>query len=148
MTFLAAVVVAFVAMEAVTYATHRWVMHGVGIVLHRSHHRVRSEGWEANDWFPVVFAALGLTAAALGTNVGSLSLLFPVSIGAASYGVAYGLVHDVYIHRRVRLFRSEHALLERLKAAHELHHRFGGEPYGMLFPVTRGSVPSHVPVEP
>ena len=30
-----------VAMEAVAYAAHRWVMHGPGWFLHKSHHRPR-----------------------------------------------------------------------------------------------------------
>ena len=29
---------AFVAMEGVSYAGHRWVMHGPGMGWHRSHH--------------------------------------------------------------------------------------------------------------
>ena len=28
----------FVAMEGASYVTHRWVMHGPGMVWHRSHH--------------------------------------------------------------------------------------------------------------
>ncbi|MFT7503640.1 MAG: beta-carotene 3-hydroxylase, partial [Gammaproteobacteria bacterium] len=52
------VVVAFIAMEPVTAATHRWVMHGIGEFLHRSHHRPRGSTFEANDWYPVMFAAV------------------------------------------------------------------------------------------
>ena len=51
-------VVAFAAMEPVTAATHRVVMHGVGIRLHRSHHRRRTSRLEANDLYPVLFAAV------------------------------------------------------------------------------------------
>jgi hypothetical protein len=43
------------------------------------------------------------------------------------------------------------AVLERLAAAHRLHHQFNSEPYGMLLPITgqraSGSTPSHVPAE-
>ena len=52
-----------------------------------------------------------------------------------AYGVAYGLVHDVYIHGRLPLFRRRHAALERWAAAHRVHHLFSGEPYGMLLPL-------------
>jgi beta-carotene 3-hydroxylase len=163
----------FVAMEPVSYATHRWVMHGAGMGLHRSHHcSAGGGGVEGNDWFPVLFSTMGMLCFATGASVGSLSLLVPVSLGAAAYGCAYVLVHDVYIHRRLRWFTAELALGERLKAAHRVHHLFGGEPYGMLVPivpsalraraaavaydplpparslaVARGSTPSHVPVE-
>jgi beta-carotene 3-hydroxylase len=164
-TFLVAALT-FVLMEPATYAMHRWVMHGPGRGLHLSHHRRGSEGFELNDWYPVVFAALGMLAFAAGASIGSLELLMPVSLGSAAYGAAYVFVHDLYIHRRLSWVRGEWAPLERLKAAHRVHHLFNGEPYGMLLPVVpadlrrraaassvdpfppaRGSRPPHVPVE-
>jgi hypothetical protein len=55
------VLLAFLVMEPLTYAAHRWVMHGqTGIAWHESHHEATSGGWERNDWYPVVFAAAGL----------------------------------------------------------------------------------------
>lgn len=126
--------VAFVLMEPATYAAHRWVMHGVGWVLHRSHHRRRQGRWEANDWFPVAFASVTVGAMALGTGVRSAHLLVPVGVGVTVYGAAYAFVHDVYIHARFGRLPVL-APLERLRDAHALHHRFGGEPYGMLCPV-------------
>ena len=157
----------FVLMEPATYAMHRWVMHGRGRALHLSHHRRGSEGFELNDWYPVLFAALGMLTFAAGASTGQLHLLVPVSLGSAAYGAAYLVVHDLYIHRRVPALSFEWAPLDRLKAAHRVHHLFNGEPYGMLFPVVpaelrrraaaspddpfppsrRGSRPPQVPVE-
>lgn len=131
---LVAAVVAFVLMEPLTYAAHRWVMHGLGWVLHRSHHRLRRGGLEANDAFPVMFASLTVAAMAAATEVRSLRVLLAVGVGVTAYGAAYAFVHDVYIHRRLGSL-PVWGPLERLKAAHELHHRYGGEPYGMLCPV-------------
>lgn len=136
---LVAGLAAFVVMEPVSYASHRWVMHGVGWVLHRSHHRRRSvrtwrDRFEANDWFPVVFAAVTVVGMAAGTRVGSVALLVPIGAGVTAYGAAYAFVHDLYIHGRLGRMRVL-APLERLREAHALHHRFGGEPYGMLCPV-------------
>jgi beta-carotene 3-hydroxylase len=139
------VVVTFVVMEPVTYLTHRFVMHGLGTRLHRSHHRrwpERRPGepfLEANDAFPVVFAGLTMVALAIGFNVDGLSVLLPICVGATSYGAAYAFVHDVYIHGRVAV-RRRSAVLDRLADAHALHHRFGGEPYGMLLPMVPASV--------
>ncbi|HEX4902383.1 MAG TPA: sterol desaturase family protein [Acidimicrobiales bacterium] len=136
---------AFTAMEPVTYAAHRWVMHGPGARFHRSHHRrwpARREGdpWvEGNDVFPVLFAGITVCALALGFHVGELSALVPVSVGVTAYGAAYALVHDVYVHRRLAV-RWSSRTLDRLADAHELHHRFGGEPYGMLVPVVPHAV--------
>lgn len=135
-----AAVVAFVLMEPLTYGAHRWVMHGVGWVLHRSHHRIRRPAGslgarvEANDWFPVMFAALTIAAMALATARPTFQLLMPIGIGVTAYGVVYAAVHDLYIHGR--FFRLPVVRpLEFLRDAHALHHRFGGEPYGMLCPI-------------
>lgn len=145
MTALAVVVASFALMEPVTYLAHRHVMHGLGRRLHRSHHRRwpgRAEGepfFEANDAFPAVFAGVVVVAMAVGFNVDGLTVLLPITIGVTLYGAAYALVHDGYIHRRIPV-RGTSAVLDRLAAAHELHHRFGGEPYGMLVPIVPASV--------
>jgi beta-carotene 3-hydroxylase len=132
---LLVVVATFVIMEPVTYAVHRWVMHGPGRRLHLTHHRRDREGFELNDWFPVLFSMLGMLAFAAGASIGPLAVLVPVSLGSAAYGAAYVFVHDVYIHRRLPWFTATWAPLERLKAAHRVHHLWNGEPYGMLVPL-------------
>ena len=140
-------VAAFLLMEPLTYLVHRYVMHGLGRRFHRSHHRrwprrAEGEGFlEGNDVFPAVFAALTMVALAVGFNVGGQSVLVPVCAGATLYGAAYAFVHDVYIHQRLPV-RWQHRHLDRLADAHALHHRFGGEPYGMLWPVVPVAVRS------
>ena len=52
-------VVAFAVMEGVSYAAHRWVMHGAGMGWHRSHHVPSDGGWERNDLFPACFSVVG-----------------------------------------------------------------------------------------
>ena len=134
-------VLAFVAMEPVTALTHRFVMHGVGIPLHRSHHRRTHQGWERNDAFPVMFAAVACVGLWIGFHAPTWSELVPIGVGVTAYGAAYAIVHDVYIHGRLRWFGDHDvAGLDRLANAHELHHRFGGAPYGMLVPI----VPRHL----
>jgi len=137
MRSLSVALVAFVAMEPLTAATHRFVMHGIGERLHRSHHhRRRHGGWEANDAYPVMFAAVVCVALWVGFNEPGWSGLVPVGVGVTMYGAAYAFVHDVYIHRRLRWFGEHHVpALDRLADAHALHHRFGGAPYGMLVPI-------------
>jgi beta-carotene 3-hydroxylase len=165
-------VAAFIVMEPVTYAAHRWVMHGIGVRLHRSHHRSFAlRRLEANDWFPVFFAAAVMISLAVGFNVPGWGALVPIGVGVTLYGVVYALVHDGYIHRRIPGMSARSiAALDRLADAHRLHHRFNSEPYGMLVPIipaalrqraeaadlrrlvdrqplTSGSMPSQVPVE-
>jgi beta-carotene 3-hydroxylase len=126
----------FAAMEPITAATHRWVMHGVLRVLHRSHHRPAARRFEANDAFPVMFASIVCIGLWLGFNVDGLAGLVPLGAGITAYGAAYSLVHDVYIHGRVRLLGTRRfAVLDRLAEAHRVHHLYGRAPYGMLCPV-------------
>jgi beta-carotene 3-hydroxylase len=137
---------AFVVMEPVTYLTHRFVMHGFGARLHRSHHRPTPSRWEANDAYPVMFAALAMAATAAAYQGWTSRLVLGVVVGVTAYGVVYALVHDVYIHRRLPLFRRPVAVLDRLAEAHHVHHRYGGEPYGMLLPIVpRKLRPDQVP---
>jgi beta-carotene 3-hydroxylase len=125
---------AFVLMEPVTCGLHRWVMHGPGWVLHRSHHEPSGRGGlEANDAFPVLFA--GATVAAMAAGGG---MAVAAGLGVTAYGAAYALVHDVVIHRRARAGGEPSGRLARLAAAHALHHDGGGAPYGMLWPVLPG----------
>lgn len=146
-------------MEPVTALVHRFVMHGFGRSLHASHHRNhrlpdRSSSWEANDLYPAMFAALVMFAMAIGFNVNGWQALVPLGIGITAYGAAYALVHDVYTHRRLTWFGTRTvASLDRLAAAHRVHHEASGAPYGMLVPVlrasrpARGSRPSQEPLE-
>jgi beta-carotene 3-hydroxylase len=149
MRAVALAIVAFAAMEPVTAATHRFVMHGVGIALHRSHHRATHRGFEANDAYPLLFAAVVCAGLWLGFHAPALADLVPIGVGITAYGAAYALVHDVYIHGRLRWFGGRRiAALERLAVAHALHHRFGGAPYGMLVPIVPASVRERVAAVP
>lgn len=129
-------VIAFVVMEPFTAATHRWVMHGVGEFIHRSHHRPLLTQFEANDWYPVMFAAVVNLGFFAGFNWDGYAALVPVGIGVTLYGAAYATVHDGYIHRRVGWFPERRiAVLDRLADAHRIHHLYNGAPYGMLLPI-------------
>lgn len=127
---------AFLAMEPVTAATHRWVMHGIGEFLHRSHHRPIVARFEANDWYPVMFAAVVNAGFFAGFNWDGFGALVPAGIGVTLYGLAYALVHDVYIHGRLGWFAGRRvAAFDRLAEAHRIHHLYNAAPYGMLLPV-------------
>ena len=131
----AVVLVSFLAIEAVSYLTHRFVMHGFGIGLHASHHDTSDGGFELNDLYPLMFSSVAVMAFAVGTVLPSMGALVLVGSGVTLYGVAYLFVHEIYIHRRLRLVRRRYRLLEWLKDSHRVHHLYGGEPYGMLLPL-------------
>ena len=134
MTGFAIVVVALCAMEGVSYLTHRFVMHGFGIGLHRSHHDTGEGGFELNDLYPLMFSSVAIGAFAAGTFASVRSLVL-VGIGITLYGVSYLFVHEIYIHRRLHLVKGTYGPLEWMKASHRIHHLYGGEPFGMLLPL-------------
>ena len=135
MSALAALLLTFAAMEGVSYATHRWVMHGPGLGWHRSHHAPPQGRFERNDRFPVCFSLLGVALFALASL--GIGWLWPVAAGVTAYGVAYLLVHEIVIHRRVTVPVPRLRYLGWLRDAHRDHHTGGGEPYGMLLPLVR-----------
>jgi beta-carotene 3-hydroxylase len=126
-----------VAMEAVAYAMHRWVMHGPGWFLHKSHH---SPGGplEANDLYGLIFAAPSVLLIYGGLNLGWGHWPAWVGGGIAVYGLIYFGFHDVIVHKRIAhriVPRSRY--LKRIVQAHRLHHavedRNGAVSFGFLW---------------
>jgi beta-carotene 3-hydroxylase len=137
---------AFAAMELVSYATHRWVMHGFAIGWHRSHHAPPIGRLERNDRFPLCFSLVGVALFA-GAAVGP-AVLWPVAVGVTLYGVTYAVVHEVVIHRRLPVPVAGGRYLGWLRDAHLDHHLGGREPYGMLLPLVRQRSPRTVAGDP
>jgi beta-carotene 3-hydroxylase len=127
---------AFLAMEGVSYGTHRWVMHGFALGWHRSHHAPPVARFERNDRFPLCFSLAGM--ALFLTASRWVPALWPVAVGVTGYGIAYVVVHDIAIHRRLRVPVPGGRYLGWLRDSHRDHHVGGGEPYGMLLPLVRG----------
>jgi beta-carotene 3-hydroxylase len=132
---MVAAAVAFLAMEAVSYSAHRWLMHGPGMSWHRSHHAPPDGRFERNDLFPLCFSVVGAALFA-GGAIGP-------ALGVTAYGAAYLAVHEIVIHRRLPVAVPSTRYLRWLRDAHAVHHRTGGEPYGMLLPL-RVSAPVEV----
>lgn len=136
MTPLLLFVAAFAGMEAVSYAGHRWVMHGPGMGWHRSHHAPPAGRFERNDRFPLCFSVVGFLLFLAGSL--GVAPLWWIGAGVTAYGLTYLFVHEVYIHRRLPVPVPRLRYLEWLREAHRDHHVGGAEPYGMLLPVVRG----------
>jgi beta-carotene 3-hydroxylase len=135
MTAVALAVAALLVMEPVTALLHRVVFHGFGMGWHRSHHEPPRHVLEANDLFPLVFAAATIVVLSIGVYVGGGEVLVPIGIGVTAYGAAYLVVHDVVIHRRIPWLPIADRVGTRLRAAHNVHHLYGRAPYGFLAPV-------------
>jgi beta-carotene 3-hydroxylase len=97
---------AFVAMEAVAWFTHKYIMHGLLWKLHKDHHKKDSYGFfERNDFFFLIFALPGMTALYFGME-DNYSFLFFIGLGITLYGFTYFMVHEIFIHQRFKYFRN------------------------------------------
>ncbi|RNI29292.1 sterol desaturase family protein [Rufibacter latericius] len=136
LTNAAIVLGTFAFMELVAWAVHKYVLHGFLWSIHKSHHTRHNHLFELND---VSFAFYGVIAALCfiyGTE--TLDYRFWVGVGISLYGAAYFLVHDLFIHRRLKLFgKTRSTYLRALDIAHKVHHktkgRDGSESFGMLW---------------
>jgi beta-carotene 3-hydroxylase len=130
--FLLIALLSFCAMEFVSYGVHRFLYHRIFWFIHRSHHVPRTGPFERNDLFPVVFAGASCLLIFAGLERGPFSLYLGAGLGITAYGAVYFIVHDLYIHRRVKRLAFRIPFLLAAKKAHAVHHRTGGEPYGLL----------------
>jgi len=135
----AIVLLTFCLMEGVTWLTHKYVMHGFGWYLHADHHNKEENAiLERNDSFFLIFAGLAMVFFALGTFVPVLFFMLFIGIGITLYGMAYFLVHDIFIHQRIRWLRhTDNFYFRALRKAHKIHHKHldkeEGECFGMLW---------------
>lgn len=124
-------------MEGFAYVAHRWVMHGWGWALHKSHHEPRTGMFEKNDWYAVIFAAPAIALIAGGVFAGVPALIW-VGAGITMYGAIYAGFHDVLVHRRIRHgWNPRSRYLKRIVQAHRLHHavesKHGTVSFGFLW---------------
>lgn len=133
------VILTFIGMECVTWLTHKFIMHGLLWTLHDDHHNKKAGTLiEKNDSFFIIFAIPSMLLFAAGTYVPGYEAAFFIGLGILFYGLAYFLVHDIFIHQRFKLFtRSNNFYLRAIRKAHKMHHKHlgkeDGECFGMLW---------------
>lgn len=124
----------FFAMEGATWVLHKYVMHGFLWVLHRDHHDHSNDGpLERNDLFFAIFATPAILLFYFGVQ-GGVNYLFYIGLGITLYGMAYFMVHDVFIHQRAKvLSKTENPYLKAIRRAHKQHHKHLGKEDGECF---------------
>ena len=127
----------FFFMEFVAWFTHKFVMHGFLWILHKDHHQTEPGIFEKNDSFFLIFAVPSMILILLGSMNGIDIRMF-IGLGIAAYGLAYFLVHDVFVHQRLPLLkRTNNAYFQAMRFAHKIHHKVsskeGAEAFGFLF---------------
>lgn len=140
LTGLGIMLLTFVVMEVVAWAMHKYVLHGFLWFLHKSHHTLHKHTFELNDLFFAYYGLLAMLFFIFGTD--PIDYRFWIGAGITLYGVAYFLIHDVFIHRRIKAFgKTSNVYLKALNMAHKVHHKVaakdGSESFGMLWVAPR-----------
>lgn len=126
----------FVVMEFVSWATHKYIMHGFLWNLHKDHHQVNhKKKTQKNDLFFLIFACPSMVFIFIGSQ--NLSTILFVGIGIACYGLAYFIVHEIIIHRRLPFLKNlKGKYITTIRRAHKVHHKTlsknGATCFGML----------------
>lgn len=135
--FIFILLATFFLMEAITWLTHRFVMHGFLWYLHEDHHKPSPGFFEKNDAFFLIFAIPSWLCIMFGAQ-NQLYWIVAIGFGIALYGLAYFIVHEVIIHQRFKWLRnSNNTYVRTIRWAHKMHHKHlekhDGESFGMLF---------------
>lgn len=128
--------IGFVGMEAVAWFSHKYIMHGFLWIWHKSHHEPRKGLFERNDLFALCFGSIAFFL--IVTGIKDWDWKFFLGIGITLYGIAYFLVHDVFVHQRFKIFKkTNHVYFQAMRFAHKIHHKTttkeGAEAFGFLF---------------
>ncbi len=127
----------FMFMEFMAWFTHKYVMHGFLWHLHKDHHKKDHESWfERNDVFFLFYAIVSMICFYL-WSYESVWFTLPIGLGILAYGIAYFVVHDIFIHQRFKMFRNANNWYAKgVRRAHKIHHKHlgkdKGENFGML----------------
>ncbi len=131
-------IITFCTMEFVAWASHKYIMHGFLWYLHKDHHKKDHDSWfERNDLFFFQFAGISIIFVILW---GEFNVWYglPIAIGIFLYGIAYFIVHDIFIHQRFKIFRNiDNKYARGIRRGHKMHHKHigkeNGECFGMLW---------------
>lgn len=139
MILVITILITFIVMEGVAWGMHKYIMHGVFWNLHEDHH-VRDNHdsfFERNDSFFIFFSVLSIVAFLSWSILGS-NIALGIGIGISIYGFVYFVIHDLFIHQRIKIWRNtKNPYLLALRRAHKVHHKHiekeEGECFGMLW---------------
>ncbi len=133
-TYILVTIVVFILMELVAWATHKYVMHGFLWSWHKGHHhRDKDAIFEKNDRFFIFYACVSILNIAL-WKYDYFEYGLSIGMGIFAYGLTYFLVHDVFIHRRLKWFsKIESTYGKAIRKAHKVHHKHLGKEDGECF---------------
>ena len=136
-THIVILLITYFSMEAITWFSHKYIMHGFLWILHEDHHQPKYQNiFEKNDTFFVLGAIPSIYLFYSGVNP-EFNYKFSIALGILFYGLTYFTIHDVLIHQRFKWFKNtKNKYLIGLRKAHKIHHKHlnkeDGECFGLL----------------
>jgi beta-carotene 3-hydroxylase len=134
-------VISYIFMEFTAWFTHKYIMHGFLWSWHKDHHtpELKQSFFERNDLFFLVFAIPGICLIFMEYFITVGPLPFYIGLGISLYGLTYFLIHDVFIHQRIKhKLVSNNSYVKAIRRAHRLHHKnrdkYNGVYFGLLIP--------------
>ena len=104
--WILSLILAFSFMEFMAWFSHKYIMHGFLWTLHKDHHIKNHKSWfERNDVFFIFYAVVSMLFV-ISWSEYDFFFGLPIAIGIFLYGLTYFIVHDIFIHRRFKLFRN------------------------------------------
>jgi len=120
-------------MEFMAWFSHKYIMHGFGWYLHEDHHQPPKGWFEKNDTYFIFYAVISTGSIMLWAE-GYFTYGLSIGLGILFYGIAYFLVHDVFIHRRFNwLKNTDNIYFRAIRKAHKVHHKHQGKEDGECF---------------
>jgi beta-carotene 3-hydroxylase len=119
----------FWGMEFMAWFTHKFVMHGFyGIYL--DHHVPNRDTFFEKRYVFLIYAVPSWLCVRFYVWVWPVMY---IGFGILAYGIAYFLVHEVFIHQRFKWFRnSDNVYFRAIRRAHKVHHKHMGKEQGSV----------------
>lgn len=116
------IVLSILIMEGVAILTHKYIMHGPGWFLHKSHHSKHSQMFELNDIYFLIFSTPSIFCIIYGL-IYNKAIVLSIGIGILCYGLIYLFLHDMFVHKRFgSTITTNNSYLKKIKKAHLKHH--------------------------
>ena len=127
------IILTFFFMEFVAWFTHKYIMHGFLWALHKDHHQVdKDKTFQKNDYFFLIFAIPSIIFFVIGSQ--DFNYLFFIGVGIALYGLAYFIIHEIIIHRRIPApDKTKNRYIIAIRKAHKIHHKNRNKEHGINF---------------
>lgn len=125
------VLLTIVLMECFSWAMHKYLFHGPLWFMHKSHHKHSKSFLELNDVFALLFAVSSLYLMYIDRE--NIGYKFSIGAGITIYGLIYFVIHDWFVHQRIKPFKSRNGYLVRIRKAHKIHHKNMGKEKGKAF---------------